>query len=152
MLIKTKKIILVLFFSCFISISYAVYTTNTSNSDYKDPIIDEMLDFSANLFSGKVYMQWAVYNHEEDFKYYKVVRSTTNLNPVYPEDGYIKYETNINKTSFIDENPPISSHIYYRVCAITTEQNRYCSNVVRLNIESSESQGTICTTEYAPVC
>ena len=142
MLIKTKRLIFVFLFICFISI-VNIYATNSSSNSYKEPITDDMLDFSAVLYSGKVYMKWAVYNHEEEFKYYKVVRSTTNPNPIYPDDGYIKYETDVKKTSFIDNNPPVSSHIYYRVCAITADKNRYCSNVVKVDNSNSLSRQVV---------
>lgn len=77
----------------------------------------------------------------DNWTYWKVMRSTTNPNPVYknPGDSYIKYSSDMNFTSYTDNNPPQGT-VYYRVCAITKSsrgRHRYCSNVVTLNINGS---------------
>jgi len=63
-----------------------------------------------------------------------VVRSTSNPNPVYPDDSYIKADGDPNASGFVDVDPPAGT-VYYRVCAIASP-NRYCSNVVTLVIGS----------------
>ncbi len=106
-----------------------------ANTGYKDPVEVDWLNFTATLTAeGYVEMHWTPYNNTEDFRFYKVVRSTTNPNPVYPEDGYIKYYGNIDADSYVDTNPPKGT-IYYRVCVITTGGDRWVSHVVTIENE-----------------
>jgi len=129
----------------------AQYTTDTSGW-YNDPIQDDSLNFDADLEDGDVYMKWSAFRSDEKMKYYKVIRSATVENPVYPDNGYIKVITNINTTKFVDYKP-LQWTAYYRVCAITDENNRYCSNVVKIyNDKEDDDRPTICTADYSPVC
>jgi len=130
MLMKNIKFIsIVLIFLIFSFVS--VFATVTSSNGYNTPIMDWSIEFRAVLEDGKVYTKWTKYNKNEWFKYYKVIRSSTVSNPVYPDNGYIKYSSDINFLSYIDEK--VKEWVnYYRVCAITKEQNRYCSNVVKI--------------------
>ena len=113
------------------SISYA---NETENSTYKAPIATERFNFSAKLNeSGSVEMTWNAFKtfSDKNLKFYKVIRSSKNANPVYPEDGYLTYDTNPDFTSYTDTNPQTGVN-FYRVCAITEDMNRYCSRVVRI--------------------
>ncbi|MDD3646409.1 MAG: Kazal-type serine protease inhibitor family protein [Candidatus Gracilibacteria bacterium] len=132
-----------------VSIAYATGTSSSSGG-YNTPIYGS-IDFDAYYENGDVFISWTKFEKNEGFKYYKVVRSQTNDNPVYPDDGYIKVESDINKLDFVDYSPKVGTS-YYRVCAITSENNRYCSNVVKIYVEKSEQQVTVCTMEYAPMC
>jgi len=114
------------------------YATTTSSNGYNTPIFDESLKFEAELDWSKVYTNWSVYNKDKQFVYYKVIRSQDNSNPIYPDNWYIKYITDVNKTSYIDTSP-LNWTTYYRVCAITSEKNRYCSNVVKIYKEEIEA-------------
>ncbi len=86
-------------------------------------------------------MKWNQFDtfSDESLRYYKIVRSNTNPKPVYPDDGYIKYDSNIGFTSYTD-NEPKSGINYYRVCAITENQNRYCSNVVKIEFTKTTTE------------
>lgn len=128
----------------------AQYTSKNSSNWYNDVQLDNWLNFKAELIDWKVYTSWSAFSKDEDFKWYKIVRSTKKSNPVYPDDWYIKYYSNIYDTKYID-NKPSRWEVYYRVCAITEEKNRYCSNVVKLDIEKT-NDSIVCTTEYSPVC
>ena len=109
----------------------SVYAMSSSEgSGYNDPVITNELNFSAVLSNGKVETNWSVYA-PSGFNYYKVVRSTTNSNPVYPDDGYIYYGGDASVTGYTDSSVP-SGTVYYRVCSIASP-NRYCSPVVMLN-------------------
>jgi len=132
------------------------YATTTATSDYSNwynsPIMDEALEFWAILDWWKVYTTWTTFSKEEWFVYYKVIRSQTNENPVYPDDWYISYFTDINKTEYVDTKPLVWVS-YYRVCAITTEKNRYCSNVIKIKKEETTTNETkVCSDEYNLVC
>ncbi len=131
-----RKILLTLSILIFgILNTFANWTSESSW--YKEPILDNSLNFKATLEWNKVYTSWSVYNKSDGFVYYKVVRSQNNANPVYPEDSYIKYTTDVNDTAYID-TVPLNWSAYYRVCAITSEKNRYCSNVVKIYKEKIE--------------
>ncbi len=179
---KLSKFLWVLISFVLIVSNVSAYTSSSTSWGYNTPIIDWSIEFKAELSDWKVYTSWTTYDKDESFKYYKVVRSNTNDNPVYPDDGYIAYYTDVNKLAYID-NSPLVWISFYRVCAITNESNRYCSNVVKIYNEESDSTWiactadakkcpdwsyvwrtwpncefaacpvtTVCTMEYAPVC
>ncbi len=56
--------------------------------------------FSAYYSGGKVYCSWNKYTGS-GFNYYKIVGSSTNSNPKYPEDGYLKAISDVNTTSAV---------------------------------------------------
>jgi len=130
-----KKIFLALLALCFFIPCFATYTT-----EYKAPILKTSLDFHANSTNGKITTSWANIDiiTKNTMKWYKVIKSTTNRFPVYPEDGYIAAISERTQTSFIETNPTNGTY-YYRVCAIMEDMNRYCSNVVELTINSSKT-------------
>lgn len=114
-------------------VSFATYSGKEKvQSGWKTPVYSG-IDFAANLSDGNVLTEWSRFTppNGEKFKYYKVTRSTTNSNPVYPEDGYIKYSGDIDFLSYTDSFPKSA---YYRVCAMTHEKGRYCSNVIKIDV------------------
>lgn len=104
--------------------------TYSSGNGYNPAITINNFNFSAILESGEVKMKWDSYI-PSGFNYYKVIRSTTNPNPVYPDDGYIKYSSDKDFISYNDTSPK-SGISYYRICSIA-KPNRYCSSVVTIN-------------------
>jgi len=52
-------------------------------TEYAKPVSVKAIRFKARLKNGKVYTSWKRYTRE-DFKYYKVVKSQTSRDPVYP--------------------------------------------------------------------
>lgn len=73
------------------------------------------------------------------WKYWKVLHSQTVSSPVYPDNGYIKYDGNINFGSYTHTKVPAGTN-YYRVCAITQAsdgKHRYCSRVVTINVDGN---------------
>ncbi len=118
-------------------------------SSWYTTIPDNKMNFTAKLYKWKVYTSWNKYNHNEHFRYYKVIRSTTNSNPVYPDDGYIQAIWDISHTTFADVDPK-PGYAYYRVCSITDWNLRYCSNVVKIyyNKDSSSNDNNIDNNNY----
>ncbi len=101
----------------------------TTDSGYDAVTYDTSITFTATLNNdGTVMTNWSKYNHAEDFTYYKLIRSQTNNNPVYPEDGYIYFGGDLNNLSYLDEDVP-SGTSYYRICQIASPK-RYCSTPV----------------------
>ena len=115
----------------------SVFSEDTGSSGYNAPVIINDLRYNASLNSnGQVNMIWDKYA-PSGFNYYKIVRSTTNSNPVYPEDGYIKYTTDADYLSYTDQSPPKGT-VYYRICSIASP-NRYCSPVITINYSEASS-------------
>lgn len=147
---KIIKLLTILISFLFVS-SYVFATSETSSNWYNQAIFDWSIEFKAELDGNNVYTKWTTYDKGEWFQFYKIIRSDSVENPIYPDNGYIEYYTDVNKTEYVDYNPLYGSS-YYRVCAITYENNRYCSNVVKIYREKTDSDSIICTMEYAPVC
>ncbi|MDD5639250.1 MAG: protease inhibitor I42 family protein [Candidatus Pacebacteria bacterium] len=128
---------------------FATTETNVNNLIYLDSI-----DVSAVLnTAGNVDIKWSSYTQGGNFSYYKVIRSQTNSNPVYPDDGYIYYSSDLNVLSYSDTSVPQGVN-YYRVCHIDALK-RYCSkNVIKIFKGSDNviKDSVVCTMEYAPVC
>jgi len=109
--------------------SMTLAVTGSTSSGYNEAKLYEALNFTATLSTdgSSVKTNWDAYA-PAGFNYYKVVRSTTNPDPVYPDDSYIKAISDSNTTTHIDNSVP-SGKVYYRVCSIV-KPNRYCSSVV----------------------
>lgn len=133
--------------ACFANSS--VYT-----SEYKAPILKTSLEFSASYANGKVVTSWKNIDvvTTNAMKRYKVVKSNVNHFPVYPEDGYITAISDRNQLHFTETSPSNGTY-YYRVCAIMEDMNRYCSNVVELNINKTTtiSEPKTTTTPTPPI-
>lgn len=143
-----KKFVQAIACLCFFALSFqsaSAIVTSTS-SGYNDPIIKTELNFSATLNGSQVDMNWTPYA-PSGFNYYKVIRSTSNPNPVYPDDSYIKADSNPDASSYTDKSVPAGT-VYYRVCSIV-KPDRYCSNVVTINKDSETSD--VLTTVSDPI-
>ncbi len=125
MLKKIFSFIVLVFVSFVINVSFA-------SDVWKDSVLTNDLEFLAELKDdNRVYMSWKTFDSlglTGDFEYYVIMRSTVNSNPVYPNDVYIKYDTDIDADYYVDSYPKEGVN-YYRVCAITSQKDRYCSNV-----------------------
>lgn len=89
-----------------------------------------MQNISGYADSEGVHLNWTKYNGE-GFRYYKVVRSATNSNPVYPKDGYISAISNVNTVSYKDAKTDGNIY-YYRICAVDIQGTVYSSPVLRV--------------------
>ncbi|MFA5208365.1 MAG: Kazal-type serine protease inhibitor family protein [Candidatus Paceibacterota bacterium] len=107
---------------------------SSTSSGYDAVIYDSTIQFSAVLnSSGNVETSWSAYTKSSEMlTYYKLVRSSTVANPVYPDNGYIFYSSDVDTLSYTDSNVPAGIN-YYRICQIAGTK-RYCSaNVVTIN-------------------
>jgi hypothetical protein len=94
------------------------------------PVIDDKIDFWAKLDEeGNVYMNWSKYAHDENFQYYKIVRSQDNANPIYPKDGYVFFTDKVNELSWTDTSVPFGTS-WYRICHVA-DPKVYCSAEVQ---------------------
>lgn len=149
-----KKYILFLVLPLLLFSGSVFATTESSSNNSTSLVYLDSIKVGAILNNaGNVEVAWSSYNQGGSFSYYKVVRSQTNNNPVYPDDGYIYYSTDINKLSYVDESVPQGVN-YYRVCQVDGSK-RYCSKSVVKIVKGSDNvikEGVVCTMEYAPVC
>jgi len=91
-----------------------------------DPEIDIFLD-AEEIEGGRVGLHWNRYDGP-NFEYYKILHSIHDSNLFYPETPEIEFYENPNRTGFIHNEPEVGDN-FYRVCVITTDQRRGCSNV-----------------------
>ena len=81
-----RKFFLASVLACACLLTTGTYAT-TSGSTYNAPEYPADFHFEATLRAdGKVETSWNV-NAPTGFNYYKVIRSATNENPLYPDDG-----------------------------------------------------------------
>jgi len=99
-------------------------------TEYAKPVSVKAIRFKARLKNGKVYTSWKRYTRE-DFKYYKVVKSQTSRDPVYPEVDAIFYSGDATETRYKDHEVEPGTW-YYRLCIITKQNKRWVSPVVRI--------------------
>jgi len=79
---------------------------------------------------GTVSLKWDNYTGA-NFLWYKIIRSNEKKELTYPKDGYIDYYDIPNATAWDDDNPFFGS-TYYRICIITTDDKRGCSNQIEI--------------------
>lgn len=66
----------------------------------------------------------------DDFQFYKLVKSSLNSNPSYPNDGVAMSSSNRSSTSYIDKTVARATTYYYRVCAVNRLNKVTCGNTV----------------------
>lgn len=108
----------------------------TDESDKQEETSTDSLSLSVAAKSDGVHLTWVKFNGE--LTYYKVVRSETNPNLKYPDDGYIKVITDINTTTMIDADVKGSTSYYYRICAVNTAKEVICGNVMQVTALAKE--------------
>lgn len=59
---------------------------------------------TGKVSDGKIILNWTPVASSEGFHYYKVVISKNVSNPKYPQDGYLFYYSDVNKTSCVIDN------------------------------------------------
>jgi len=79
---------------------------------------------------GTVSLKWDKYTGP-NFLWYKIIKSNEKKELIYPRDGYIDYYDIPNATAWDDDAPALGSN-YYRICIITTDNKRGCSNQIEI--------------------
>ena len=69
----------------------------------------------------------------DDFQYYKVVKSSLNSDPSYPNDDVILSTANKDRANFIDKTVAPGTTYHYRVCVVQKLKNISCGNSVSVN-------------------
>ncbi len=91
----------------------------------------------------KVVLRWTIYEGT-DFKYYKIVRSQTNTEPKYPEDGHIGVVTNRLKNHFYDTAPNNGDN-FYGITVVKTNGSMIYSNPKTIRHEYQYEEGGVIT-------
>lgn len=93
-----------------------------------DPALEVRLDFEL-LEDGRPALKWERYDGP-NFLHYKVLHDQDSPNLYYPEFGFIHYYEDQNKTGYVwDEQLPVGEN-FLRVCVISTDDRRGCSNTI----------------------
>lgn len=129
-----KKILFAL--AMVLAITPLALAENSEDSSYTD---DESLvvELTAEVDSetNAVSLEWSE-STDEDFQYYKVMRSQTDADITYPEHSALYVGSDSSMTTYADEKHTEGTH-YYRVCVITSDMRRGCSETVTLELEAS---------------
>ncbi|MCX5795241.1 MAG: hypothetical protein NTY77_07100 [Elusimicrobia bacterium] len=97
---------------------------------FRPPTLVRAIGFSAWYEGGRVIATWKKYKRA-DFKAYKLVRSSTMHDPVYPENGELFSAGDRAVTRYVDAK--VDGGIwYYRLCVITKGNNRWVSPVIEI--------------------
>ncbi|XOU93948.1 MAG: FecR domain-containing protein [Candidatus Kerfeldbacteria bacterium] len=88
------------------------------------------ITLSAETKTDGVYLNWNIASGL-GLKYYKVVRSETNSDLKYPDNGYIAVNSK-GRENYTDTDVSIDNTYYYRVCEVYEGDNIFCSNVVNM--------------------
>jgi len=135
-------------------------TSGDSNSGYEAvEFYDFDLEINYDADTRKAHVSWDDFPAGKDFKWYKLLYSTSNSNLVYPDQSAIFVGTQrANQLNHYFYLKDTETH-YVRICAITEDpdewnKGRYCSEVQKIVLDDfdDEDKPTMCTMEYAPVC
>jgi hypothetical protein len=93
--------------------------------------VSGQLTLKASTLPGAVALEWTE-SSSAGFDGYKVVRSTSNADLSYPNDGYVEFLPNRDSLYFIDGLAIPGKTYYYRVCAREKDTVASCGNVVKV--------------------
>ncbi|MCX7921879.1 MAG: S-layer homology domain-containing protein [Clostridia bacterium] len=79
------------------------FPKTTQNNEANTSSGSAVTTLTGKVEGGKIVLNWKPVARSEKFVYYKVVISKKNPRPVYPEDGYLYYFTDINTSQAIVE-------------------------------------------------
>ena len=100
---------------------------------YKAPILVRAIGFTARYQNGRVITSWRRYKRA-DFKSYRLVRSSTMRDPVYPENGELFSTADRAVTRY--EDARVDDGIwYYRLCVITKGNHRWVSPAIEIVVD-----------------
>jgi hypothetical protein len=95
-----------------------------------DPAIFTELRGNLNEDDGSIILKWDPYL-KPDFLWYKILHTQEQKELMYPRDGYIDYYDTPNAVTFDHDDAPLGVN-FYRVCIITQDNRRGCSNQIKI--------------------
>ncbi|MBU1017515.1 FecR family protein [Patescibacteria group bacterium] len=81
-----------------------------------------------NMYKA-IILNWSTCSND-DFQFYKVVRSTLNPNPSYPADPVVTSSSNRSYSNYIDKTVAPTRTYHYRVCAVQRLNKISCGNKI----------------------
>ena len=79
---------------------------------------------------GRAALHWTPYL-EPNFSMYKIVHDQFDEDPYYPKHGYLEFYEEPAKTGYLSAEIPEGDN-FFRICVITTDDKRGCSNTIAL--------------------
>ncbi len=125
------------FLFAWVSAEYKTTIKNYGEVEWKITYSNE-LDFEISRDGYEVEASWDEYE-KSDFKYYKLVKSYTHDNPVYPNDTtvFVGMNAQDDENTFKDWSTKVG---YFRVCVVKTDESIECSNVEKLSAYEKEKE------------
>ncbi len=125
------------FLFVWVSAEYKDTTKEYKETEKKITYSNE-LDFEISRDDYEVEANWNEYE-KSDFKYYKLVKSYTHDNPVYPNDTtvFVGMSAQDDENTFKDWSTKVG---YFRVCVVKTDESIVCSNVEKLAAYQQEKE------------
>jgi hypothetical protein len=105
-------------------------------------VLSDALQISGEVKDNKIELSWTIYNNKDNFKKYQLIKSETNQDLKYPDDGSIKSSTSISLAAYQDGQVETGKQYYYRICVIKTNDKVVCGNVINLEIKKDEPDTT----------
>ena len=142
--------------SYYVSIS-AVYEDRVMTSNVVSMILTEEDDYITPTLlmtskGDRILLDWNKVDHSK-FKGYKVVVSKEDDSPLYPDNGYMKYITNKDKTAFevkvgdkaynADFIKVEKDHWYYAAISVLYDDKTTVTNTVKFKIDQEVSNDYI---------
>jgi len=90
------------------------------------------LGVKRGLTGQGIQLNWTTCKND-DFQFYKVVRSTTNPSPSYPSTPALVTSSNRTFGSYWDKNLAFGTTYYYRVCVVERLNQVGCGNVAKMS-------------------
>lgn len=78
-----------------------------------------------------IILNWSTCSNE-DFQFYKLVKSQTNPNPAYPSDAVIASSANPGTANHVDKTVARAMTYHYRVCVVQRLNKVTCGNSVSI--------------------
>lgn len=97
----------------------------------KYQLLTNELTLNASALPGAVQLSWTK-RSSDSFQGYKVVRSHSNEDPSYPNDGGLEFIPNRETLSHIDGTAVPGKTYYYRICSLEKDGPVSCGNVVKI--------------------
>jgi len=89
------------------------------------------LSVKRGLNSLGIQLNWTTCKND-DFQFYKVIRSTTNPNLTYPSTPALVTSSNRTFGSYWDKNLALGQTYYYRICVVERLNQVGCGNVAKM--------------------
>lgn len=116
---------------------FAEYKEERPSTQYREDTSTRIELSVERLEPTLLKFSWTEYD-QRDFKWYKLVMSQKVENPVYPDDESVRALTTRSETTAEVKFPVGKTN--FRLCVITEDDRRICSNSLTLEREATEDE------------